>query len=229
LPRFSAVVFDLYGTLVDFSLEAFETSMADMAHLLRLPPAEFDLQFREHFLDMEFGRVELRTVLEEVSAALGHTQSEQRLKEAIECWETGVLQSLEPRPGALAALTTLHEAGLKLGVITNAVQAIADFWPRTRFAPLIEAPVISAAVKIRKPDASIYALGADRLGVAPARCLFIGDGSSSELSGAVAAGMSALQLLLPDREDERTLIFLNREKWTGPVAHSFMQVLEFAR
>ena len=111
MPRFSAVVFDLSGTLVDFSLQAFETLMAEMAGILHLPQAEFDSRFRERFLDMEFGRVELRTVLQEVSLAFAQEQSEARLGKAIAGWEKGVLRSLEPRPGALEALAPFARRG----------------------------------------------------------------------------------------------------------------------
>ena len=46
---------------------------------------------------------------------------------------------------------------------------------------------------MKKPDACIYEEASKRLGMDMAECLFVGDGGSNELTGAVNAGMEAVQ------------------------------------
>ena len=45
-----------------------------------------------------------------------------------------------------------------------------------------------------KPDARIYALVCDGLGVDPTECTFVGDGANDELAGAAAVGMTPVLL-----------------------------------
>src|SRR5262249_13476401 len=74
-------------------------------------------------------------------------------------------------------------------LISDCSAEVPLLWPECALAPLIEAPVFSCAVGMKKPDPRIYALACARLGIQPAECLYVGDGSEQELSGAAAVGM----------------------------------------
>ena len=54
--------------------------------------------------------------------------------------------------------------------------------------------VLSAIEGVCKPDAGIYQLALERLGVDATDAIFVGDGDSGELPGAAAVGMRAVQL-----------------------------------
>jgi len=88
------------------------------------------------------------------------------------------------RPEMVAALDKLAASGLRLGCITNNVQAghgagmarspdQSDEIERimARFEHVIE----SSKVGLRKPDPAIYRLMCDRLGLAPAQCIYLDD------------------------------------------------------
>ncbi|WP_308447807.1 HAD family hydrolase [Micromonospora sp. AKA38] len=47
--------------------------------------------------------------------------------------------------------------------------------------------------ELAKPAPAIYRLAAERLGVRPAECVFVGDGADGELAGARAVGMTAFR------------------------------------
>jgi putative hydrolase of the HAD superfamily len=71
-------------------------------------------------------------------------------------------------------------------------------------------------------------LTCEALSTEPNRCLYVGDGGSHELSGAVAVGMDAILLRIsheasldPYRPDATT--------WTGRVVESLGQVLPLAQ
>lgn len=89
----------------------------------------------------------------------------------------------------LATLT----ASAKLGVITNGdsvqqrekltVLGLAD-----RFTVV----VASADIGIAKPDPRIFRHAADRLGITPERCAYIGDKRDTDAQAATAAGMTGI-------------------------------------
>ncbi|HEX7036549.1 MAG TPA: HAD family hydrolase, partial [Pseudomonadales bacterium] len=58
----------------------------------------------------------------------------------------------------------------------------------------IDCVVVSEEVGVRKPDAEIFRIAADRLGIAPARSWFIGDNPTIDIVGARDAGFRAIWL-----------------------------------
>jgi glycerol 3-phosphatase-2 len=60
---------------------------------------------------------------------------------------------------------------------------------------VVEAAVGSSPVVVGKPAAAVYLLCADRLGVAPARVLGVGDRLDTDIAGAIAAGMPSALVL----------------------------------
>lgn len=78
--------------------------------------------------------------------------------------------------------------------------------------------------RILKPDPRIYLLAAERLEVSPDVCLYVGDGSDHELSGAKAVGMSPalLQIPLHDAYDTQRK---DLEGWDGHVIYDMRDLL----
>ena len=93
---------------------------------------------------------------------------------------------LPPVPGALAAVERLAAQGLALAVVSN-----WDIGLHEKLGPLaarFQSVVTSAEIGAPKPDPAVFLAALERLGVAPARALHIGDDQSDE-DGARAAGM----------------------------------------
>jgi putative hydrolase of the HAD superfamily len=85
--------------------------------------------------------------------------------------------------------------GFRLGVITNG----DGEQQRAKLTALglgstFEAVVCSGDVGFAKPDRRIFEAAADRLGLAPDHCLFVGDRRDSDALAALGAGMSAVWL-----------------------------------
>lgn len=73
----------------------------------------------------------------------------------------------------LAAVARVRAGGIRTGLISNS-------WGTRRYdqqllGELFDGVVISGEVGIRKPAPEIYAMGADRIGVPPAACVFVDD------------------------------------------------------
>lgn len=94
---------------------------------------------------------------------------------------------------SLWLLKTLHEKGLKVGLITNTFSDECDMIRNSPLFPLFDAAMISYEQGLSKPDPEIYRRAIQVLGVTPEECLYVGDGGSHELTGARELGMKAVQ------------------------------------
>lgn len=90
------------------------------------------------------------------------------------------------------AVRDLRSRGIRTGIITNNIAEFGTHWKAMiPVDELFDDIVDSSAVGIRKPDAAIYALACERLGVEPANALFIDD-YQGNVDGAVAAGLRSV-------------------------------------
>ena len=81
-----------------------------------------------------------------------------------------------PMPGAPAALERLGRGGLAMAVVTNTPRELAGrILRRTGLAGHFQAVAAGDEVAAGKPDPALVRLGAARLGVPLAACLFVGD------------------------------------------------------
>lgn len=99
-----------------------------------------------------------------------------------------------------------------LGMLSDAMPSILSFMDQWGLLSLFDATVISTQVGATKPDPKMYAAILEKLDANPGDCLFVDD-RVSNLEGAMAAGMKAVQMARS--------AFLPGEIWDGPVVNSF--------
>ena len=98
-------------------------------------------------------------------------------------------------PDSVDLLKALRQKGIYVGVITNGYASM-----QTRkldvsgIRPLIDMMVVSGFEGIRKPHGEIFHRAAQRLGVAPEDCLYVGDHPYYDLDGAVNGKMKPIYL-----------------------------------
>lgn len=95
-------------------------------------------------------------------------------------------------PATPAALRRLLDAKLRLAVISNADGRVPALLGEVGLARYFEFVLDSDAVGVAKPDPRIFRMAAERLGLPPARCLYVGDLFAFDVVGARRAGMPAL-------------------------------------
>jgi HAD superfamily hydrolase (TIGR01509 family) len=96
-------------------------------------------------------------------------------------------------------MRTLHEAGIKVGVVSNIGFDIRPHFAAWGLAGLVDAFVLSYEVGRCKPDPAIFLRACGMLGTEPERTLMVGDTPAD--AGAVRAGCAAL--VLPAAEPGR--------------------------
>jgi putative hydrolase of the HAD superfamily len=97
---------------------------------------------------------------------------------------------MQPEEAMVSAVKELRSAGLLTGLITNSWST--SHYDRELLAELFDTSVISAEVHLHKPQPEIYRLGTERLGVEPARSIFVDD-LRENCEGAEAVGMTAVR------------------------------------
>jgi putative hydrolase of the HAD superfamily len=98
--------------------------------------------------------------------------------------------TMEPDTEMLDGVRAARRAGVRTGLLSNSWgDALA--YDDALLEELFDAWVISSRVGLRKPDPAIYALAAERLGLAPAACVFVDD-LPGNLKPARALGMATV-------------------------------------
>lgn len=162
--------------------------LAAMAAELGATPAAFGEAYWAHRLAYDLG-LPAREYWERVMTALGCSTAPGRVERLIahdvaswtvfrdEVWE--IARDFRARGGRTAILSNGNP------------EIIATVRARRPLAPYFDAVVVSCEVGVAKPDARIYALCLERLGVPGPRALFVDD-RTANVEGARRAGLRAL-------------------------------------
>jgi putative hydrolase of the HAD superfamily len=215
--KYQAVIFDLFGTLVDnFDNTEHRQVLANIATILGAPPESFtklwrgcvDLRWRGIYKTEKEG---MRSVCKE----LGVPVTKAQLERAVDVRMDYSLKTIVPRSDTLSTINQLKDRGYKVGLISDCSPEAPAAWPRTPFNGIFDVTVFSCEAGMKKPDPRIYHLCCERLGVKPEDCLYVGDGSSTELTGALGVGMHPIMIRDPSENADTDSV--NRENdWQGP-------------
>lgn len=96
---------------------------------------------------------------------------------------------LGPEQAVVDAVRTMRGAGVRTGLISNSWGN--GIYDARLLEELFDAVVISGHVGLHKPQPEIFRLGAERIGVEPADCVFVDD-LRENVAGAEAVGMTAI-------------------------------------
>jgi putative hydrolase of the HAD superfamily len=216
-----AVIFDLYGTLVDESPRRDWRELQDtIADTLGLERDPFAQRWLETYEERATGSWEAN--LRGIVSHLGGEWSDARYEEARRLRRDFLRVGLTPRPDAEATIEEVKRRGFKVGLVTECSDDVPVLWPELALARHFDAAVYTCEVGQRKPAPVLYDLVCEQLGVEAAECVYVGDGGGYELAGARKAGMRPILILAPGHEwmhDEA-------REWQGERISSLSELLE---
>jgi putative hydrolase of the HAD superfamily len=227
--KYSAIIFDLFGTLIEnFSRPEYESVLAEMAQILGAPRDGFRQVWLDSFRERTTGvhRTQ-KDSIKYICRKLNVTVSDGQVEHAFRVRLAYTARFFIPRAGSVAVITSLKSKGYKIGLISDCSGEIPMVWGNTPFAPLFDVTVFSCKAGVKKPDPRIYRMATDQLGVDPKNCLYIGDGSSHELTGAAQVGMHPV--LIRDPDESVDAHFIDREDWDGTIISSLKEVLNLVK
>jgi putative hydrolase of the HAD superfamily len=192
LTRVRNVVFDFGGVLVSWRPQEIIDSFYAEQHLrdaLRTHAFQHD-----DWLDMDRGTLDEASVVRRSAARMARPERE---LEALFAHLRAALTPIEP---TVALLRELRERrGLKLYGLSNMSEAIFAYLDeRHDFFKLFDGIVVSAAVKLLKPEPAIYEHLRDRFALDFAETVFIDD-MERNVESARRAGLPSIQFVSTDQ------------------------------
>ncbi|TNH29939.1 HAD family hydrolase [Micromonospora orduensis] len=187
------VIFDLFHTLIHGADEERDRVVGEMAVMIGVDPAGLVAAYHSTWRD-RLVQWDVEETIRILAGRLGGTPSNEQVTRAGEhrlALGRRVLDSVSS--ATLDVLDALRGDGHPLGLISNATSDTAQAWPHSPLAQRFDVAVFSCDVGLAKPDPAIYHLAAERLGVGPADCVFVGDGADGELAGAAAVGLTVFR------------------------------------
>lgn len=208
----AAVTFDFHNTLVEadswLQLEIDTLPGEVLARLVAsgdLPPAAARAPLREQAeAAYRAIRAEAKASGREVTALAGVWRvlaaldlpppPASAVEDAIAAAQRACLADSAPVPGAHAVLAALRAAGLRLAIVSSAAYPPFVAWGLARYdlARYFGVVATSGDTGYYKTDPRLYAWALDRLAVAPACAVHIGDHARFDVGGAQAAGLRAI-------------------------------------
>ncbi len=208
----------------NFSRREYESVLTEMATILSAPRDDFIRLWFDTFHERITGTLPTpKANVEYICRELKIEATDAQVKHAARVRLDFTLRSMIPRPGSIDLLNKLKAEGYKIGLISDCSGEIPMVWEDTPFSPLFDVTVFSCIARMKKPDSRIYRLATVQLAVEPKNCLYIGDGSSQELTGASQVGMHPVLIRVPDESVDAH--FIDREDWDSPVISSLKEVL----
>jgi putative hydrolase of the HAD superfamily len=223
--KVQAVIFDLFGTLVD----GFAASSAGYHEEFSAALGVDHESFMQHWRQITGSRTlgdfqSVEASIQHVCDRMGVSVTTEQMAKAVKIRLELTRRALAPRSDAVSTITQLKRAGFKIGLLSNCSIEIPLVWPETLFADLIDSAVFSSRERLKKPDPRIYRLVCDRLGVPPALCLYLADGENHELAAAAKVGLHAVLIRNSSRDNESELLREARE-WQGDTIYTLSGVL----
>lgn len=189
-----AVLFDFDETLQDRML-AFDNYIKEF--LDHFCPSIDDAEFEKRRQDMHstdcdgyFDRVEWGKILID-KWNLGSTVTPQEISDH---YVTRFGNYVAVLDDSLPLIKELKRRGYKVGIITNGASILQHTKLETSgLLDYLDIAVVSGDLDFKKPNPQIFIYTADKLGLKPEECIYVGDHPINDIQGALSAGMKPIR------------------------------------
>ena len=208
--KYTDLVFDLYGTLVDIHTEENDLVWEKTAFYFGFYGARYTGPELKRAFETAMRAREARAgqsyecfpdiPFEEVMAQLfrekGVTEQADALGiNAAQLFRISSLEYIRLYPGALEALAKLREKGYRLWLLSNAQTIFTAYELRLLgLGDQLDGIYLSSSYQCRKPDLRFYQALIDERKLDISKTLMIGNDRQTDIAGAKAAGMATLYM-----------------------------------
>lgn len=217
------VLFDLFGTLVPGGSGHERDAVSRLiANDFGVDPEEFAMLVRATYDERMRGALgDLRETLADLARRLGAEPFSAHVETAA-LRRINLTRRLLAQTWAIPALEALTAAGIRIGVVSDCSAETPEIWNESPIATYAEVTSFSCVTGIRKPTPEAYLVATRTLQVDPTDCVFVGDGGSTELTGAESLGMTTYRFAPRDPE-ARTIVDPDLD-WSGPEIRDLAQL-----
>lgn len=210
MMRYTDLVFDLYGTLVDIHTEENELVWEKTALFFGFHGAHYDAHSLRSAFDAAmrmreakagqsyecFPDIPFEQVMTELFRTAGVTHEAELLGfNAAQLFRISSIEYIRIYPGVIQALELLRRQGLRLWLLSNAQAVFTAYELRLLgLCGQFNSVLLSSDFGCRKPDQRFYQALTEQHHLDPSNCLMIGNDRQTDIAGAIAAGMSTLYM-----------------------------------
>ena len=178
------IVFDMGNVLIKFDRSIFLDKIGVFGE-------DREILLREVYLSLEWSMMDRGSLTDKQAAERMRRRVPERLHKAVDAltfeWERPML----PIDGVEELVRELKAKGYHLYLLSNASYRQHEYWPLIPGYECFEDTVISADVKLVKPQPEIYLYAMYKFGIRPEESVFIDD-STPNVEGAVYSGLSGI-------------------------------------
>lgn len=225
---YKAVIFDLYGTLIENpSKNEYKNELEIMSAILKIDIKEFEHYWnRETYMKRVLGYYKtIEGNLIDICKSAKVNISHEKIMNAAASRENFTKSSLEKlKDNTRAVLEGLKKRGYKIGLISDCSCDVPKYWNTCKIKSFFDSEVFSCVSGVKKPDNKIYRLSLNELDLKPDECIYVGDGGSFELTGALNAGMSPV---LISYAETRMTFRHNVDIWNGRRIQNLSELMKY--
>lgn len=178
------IVFDMGNVLLAFDREHFLDAVGVQGEDRRI-------LMNNVYLSVEWARMDRGSMTEDQAAESMCKHVPERLREKVHLlvdrWDRPII----PIEGMASLVRELKEAGYGIYLLSNASYRQHEYWGRVPGNEYFDGTLVSADVKLVKPEREIYELMYATFGLKSDECVFIDD-STLNIEGAERAGMPGI-------------------------------------
>lgn len=238
--KYTDLIFDLYGTLVDIHTEEDETVWEKTAIYFGFYGAHYSgealkqafgtaMEEREAKAGQSyecFPDIPFEEVMAELFRAKGVEDNADTLGiQAAQLFRISSMEYIRLYPNVLEALGELRKRGYRLWLLSNAQKIFTAYELRhLGLGEQLDGIYLSSDYGCRKPDVRFYRALLEEQRLDPGKCLMIGNDRQTDIAGAKAAGMATLYMhtnLTPGDQAEADLQYIPGNAPEGCVDYEY--------
>jgi putative hydrolase of the HAD superfamily len=206
VPKIQAIVFDLYGTLIDISTNEDKNELYNFLSLylqyydINIPAGKLKAAFESekaanlNSRHERFPEVNFQEIFEKILKREGSTNS-YLVKSCCKLFRILSRERFQLFPDSIPVLKEIKKDGYTMGLVSNAQKVFTANEIRILgIEQYFKHMVFSTRYGITKPDRRLFIIACAMLNVPPENAIYIGDNPYNDVIGAKEIGMTSILL-----------------------------------